>query len=405
MRNHVTHILIATLAFLAVLVSFNWLMDPYRIFKAPLISGFNTPKSELAIHERIFKTVSLSHYPADTVILGTSRSAVGLSPNHPALGTNAISLAIASQPYRETRMLFDLMSDRRAIKTFIIGLDFFVSNNLLQDPPDFVPENFTNDRIWKLAISGSTLMDSALTLANRKVIRNVNISEKGQIVWEEMCLKEANGHREWMLNSERDYLNSDYLPPPSYSFNFNTTNGVIPPLEHIRAIFARAYRERIALKLLISPSHARQWETLAAAGLWNKWEAWKHLVVQINEEEAKRAGQSPFPLWDFSGYNSISTESVPALDDTKTIMRWYLDSSHYTPATGNLVIDRIFNFKHPNRTVPDDFGILLTSRNIDAHLANIRVAREHYRQTHPEEIAEIAELAREASNQRLKSIK
>jgi hypothetical protein len=43
-------------------------------------------------------------------------------------------------------------------------------------------------------------------------------------------------------------------------------------LEQIRAVLSRAHRDSIQLKLLISPSHARQWETLVAAGLWDKWE-------------------------------------------------------------------------------------------------------------------------------------
>ncbi len=117
----------------------------------------------------------------------------------------------------------------------------------------------------------------------------------------------------------------------------------------------------------------------------------------MNEEEAQRAGQSTFPLWDFSGYNSISTEVVPVLGDTTTIMHWYFDSSHYTPAAGDLVFDRIFNYKSPDRTVPDDFGVLLTNQNIEFHLANIRSDREHYRQSHPDDINEIEAMARKVA--------
>ena len=47
------------------------------------------------------------------------------------------------------------------------------------------------------------------------------------------------------------------------------------------------------------------------------------------------------------------------------------------------MLDRIFNYHSPDRTVPADFGVLLTSQNIEAHLAHIRAAREQYRQTHP----------------------
>ncbi len=397
MRNYVIRICISSLIAFVAFAGFNWLVDPYKIWNAPNIHGINTAKSELAIHERIYKTVGLAQHPTNTVILGTSRSDIGLNPNHPALGQDAINLGISSQPYRETRMLFDWLHDRASVKTFVIGLDFFASNSFFPEPGDFAVENFTNERRWKLIFSGSTLVDSALTIHKRKVLLGDTWSEKGLRFWSDEYVKNGGGHRKIMSESEKMFLTKIYLPSPSCSFDFASTSGKLPPLEEIRAVFVRAHREHIALKLLISPSHSRQWETLAAAGLWDKWEEWKQRLVQMNEEEAQRAGQQPFPLWDFSGYNSISTETVPVPGDAKSIMSWYFDSSHYTPATGDLVLDRIFNLNSPERTVPDDFGILLTSHNIAAHLASIRVAREHYRQTHSADVAEIEAMAREVA--------
>ena len=395
MARYLVHLLATAFTLLSSVAAINWLIDPYSIWNTPKIHGLNTVKPKLADHHRIYKIVGLARHPANTVILGTSRSDIGLNPNHSALGQNALNLATAGQPYRETRMLFNWLNDREAIKTFVIGLDFFVANIFYTFPADFVAENFTNERGWQLAISGSTLMDSVNTIAKRKVLLSDTWSEKGLRLWSDEYVKNGGGSRKIMHESEKGYLTQYYLPPPSCSFSLASTGLKLTPLEEIRAIFSRAYREHISLKLLISPSHARQWETLAAAGLWDKWEEWKRHLVQMNEDEAQRTGQTPFPLWDFSGYNSISTETVPVLDDTETIMRWYFESSHYTPATGNLVLNRIFNLKSTDLTVPDDFGTLLTSRNIDTHLAHIRAAREHYRQTHPEDVAEIEAMARE----------
>ena len=397
MRNHLLQIFVATFIALVAIAGFNWLVDPYGIWNSPKIRGVNTAQSELAIHERIYKTVGLARHPADTIILGTSRSDIGINPNHPALGKDAINLAISAQPNRETHRLFDALNDRQKINTVVIGLDFFASNNLLREPPDFVAENFTIDRSWKLAFSGSTLMDSLRTIIKRKVLLSDTWSERGLRLWSAQYIKEGEGHRKLMKGSENGYLAVNYLPLPSCSYGFSSTDGRLPQLEEIRAIFARAHSDHIALKLLISPSHARQWETLAAAGLWGKWEEWKHRLVKMNEEEAQRAGQPIFPLWDFSGYNSISTEVVPVLGDTTTMMHWYFDSSHFTPAAGDLVLDRIFNYKSPDRTVPDDFGVLLTSQNIESRLANIRADREHYRQSHPDDINEIEAMARKVA--------
>lgn len=49
------------------------------------------------------------------------------------------------------------------------------------------------------------------------------------------------------------------------------------------------------------------------------------------------------------------------------------------------------------RTVPADFGVLLTSHNINTPRSRIRAEREQYHQTHPQDIAEIEALAREVA--------
>ena len=57
------------------------------------------------------------------------------------------------------------------------------------------------------------------------------------------------------------------------------------------------------------------------------------------------------------------------------------------------MLDKIFNYHESGRVVPDNFGVLITSDNIERHLEKIRTDRQHYRDTHPDDIAEIEELA------------
>ena len=87
----------------------------------------------------------------------------------------------------------------------------------------------------------------------------------------------------------------------------------------------------------------------------------------------------PFPIWDFSNYNSYNAEPVPEKGDLDTKMQWYWESSHYKKELGNLMLDRIFKYTHPERTVDDNFGVLITTGNIESHLAQIRTNREKWR--------------------------
>ena len=153
-----------------------------------------------------------------------------------------------------------------------------------------------------------------------------------------------------------------------------------------------AYANNIEVHLFISPSHAWHWEGLRNIGLWENWEQWKQELVRINQSESDKARKSAYPLLDFSGYNSITTETVPTLDSYSP-MQWYSDSSHYNHACGDLILDRVLTHNDPSKPIPDDFGIMVDTHNINGHLSDIRAARQHYADSHASDVQEMAELS------------
>ncbi|TAF02480.1 MAG: hypothetical protein EAZ77_18810, partial [Nostocales cyanobacterium] len=91
---------------------------------------------------------------------------------------------------------------------------------------------------------------------------------------------------------------------------------------------------------------------------WESFETWKRKVVQVT------------PVWDFSGYNTITTEQI------NDVMENYPDSSHYTKPAGDLLLNRILGYQE--KEVPADFGVLVNKENIESHLAKIRLDREEW---------------------------
>ncbi|HAC64211.1 MAG TPA: hypothetical protein DCF68_11885, partial [Cyanothece sp. UBA12306] len=100
------------------------------------------------------------------------------------------------------------------------------------------------------------------------------------------------------------------------------------------------------------------WEAIQVTGEGKTWEQWKRELVKIA------------PVWDFSGYNSITTQPI------NDVMENYTDNSHYTEKVGNLVLNRIFSYQLDQ--VPDDFGVLITPENIDNHLKKINQKRKQW---------------------------
>lgn len=63
--------------------------------------------------------------------------------------------------------------------------------------------------------------------------------------------------------------------------------------------------------------------------------------------------------WDFSGYNSITTNNYN-----------YYEESHYRPFIANIIAAKIFSDKTVK--VPDDFGLFVTPHNILQHIEDIK---------------------------------
>ena len=96
-----------------------------------------------------------------------------------------------------------------------------------------------------------------------------------------------------------------------------------------------------------------------------------------------------FPLWDFGGYNSVTTDEVPPPENPSRSMRWYWDIGHYNKTLGDIIQDRIFNFHEAGRVVPEDFGVQINSKNIDQHQSLQNAKQREYMQTYQEDIKEL----------------
>jgi hypothetical protein len=124
---------------------------------------------------------------------------------------------------------------------------------------------------------------------------------------------------------------------------------------------------------VINPVHADELEILDLLGYWPLFETWERELVTLTTDSAKVTGSQPIQLWDFTGYDSYTTEAVSV---GRSVLQWFWEPAHYTRALGNLIVMRIFG------QGDDHFGVLLSPANIEAHLADIREERRLYREQH-----------------------
>ncbi|MCA8960383.1 MAG: hypothetical protein KDC38_07715, partial [Planctomycetes bacterium] len=135
--------------------------------------------------------------------------------------------------------------------------------------------------------------------------------------------------------------------------------------------------------IVILPVHAVLLEAIALRGLWTEIEDWKRLLAS--------AGSERVVVWDFFVHSAITTSPLPKDGPppdgppSAPASPWFIDPSHATFATGDLVLDWVAGRQDDPRAGAF-FGSRLEPSTVEAHLEAAREARARYRAEHPEEI-------------------
>lgn len=336
----------------------NAVIDPYGMVNSPDISGVNQFKPEQITRVRMFKAAEVSRIQPRSLLMGSSRADIGLDPNHPALADvePGYNLGLSGANMHEVRQYFEhALYNQPDLDVVVIGLDFFMFNQFKQDEGDFSLERLNQqhpapDDLVNVLFSLDALESSVQTLRF-----NLRPSPSS--------LYDATGRRyqfgDFTQASEQRFrqMTTRLLETHGYYQDYELSQDYLADLE---AVVDLAAQHDIELHLFISPSHATLTESLYQAGLWPEYAAWKQALVAIA------------PIWNFAGYNSVTTERIS--DE----MMNYVDSSHYSTAVGNLMLNRMLDYRSDE--VPNDFGQLLSASTLDAHLREMLASRDQWQQ-------------------------
>lgn len=346
---------------LTLIALFNRGIDPYGIWDSPVFLKVNKVKPQKDKQVKLFKAIEVNKIEPKIIFLGSSRTEFGLDPRHPALKSNGehYNLGItATNMYEGMRYFEHAIAAQPDLKTVIVGIDFLMFNEFNPNKANFRDERLETNRII-LPDYLSTLWSLNAFTASLKTIKT-NIKEpKATGFYDDRGMRYPEyyiRHIYFNLSPKpisqkllRQFQNESHLHK---NYQLSSTH-----LEHLQKIVDICKKRGIELKIFISPAHAAQWDSIRSAGLWSVFEQWKREVIKLA------------PVWDFSGYNSITTEPIRGRR-----MKNYIESSHYRKEVGDLVLNRMFDYRA--ETVPEDFGVLITPENIEAHLEKIRSDRE-----------------------------
>lgn len=379
---------IACAATLACVALLNVAVDPYGFFGTPAVPGLTERKPTAFKHDRFLKAGLAARSRADCLLAGNSRIGEGIPSDHAMFADcrQVLDISLAGPNMTETRESVAMAMRSYPAAYLVANIDFFSFNALRKSTRGGTESTFAADplsrarTLFTATLNAGVTVDSVTTLARQsgKVFYDMT-GAVNQSYLEEASLVRPT--RATFLRGLRGYI-LHKLPPPAHDFKLQSADTA--PLEELRKFFQDRHAGGGRTMLFISASHVWQLELIDALGLWSQWEDWKRSVARVNEEVARELSREPFPLWDFSGYNTFTTELVPVNLDASGPLSHYWDTSHFRHSLGARILDQV-----SGRNITPGFGMQLTVDSVEQMLSDTREARDRWRRAHAQDVKDV----------------
>jgi hypothetical protein len=402
---------------LAAIVSVNFVVDPFGMYRVIELDGVNSHKPAVYHRVRLVKAYEVRRVRPRGIVLGTSRSHVALRPSHEGWDPAARPVYNLAFDGATTKEMYHYLLHAHAVQPLrqvVLGLDTYHATpapattrpdfdlHVLETPAVLAPLSPIRADLRVLS-SLDTVRASLATIRSQSDHEPEWFGPDGQRLGDVFFRRPGEpfvelgprGYFEEIDRLEVGFKRGGQLAPDTRQFG---PSGQRPEpagetsLDYIRQIVSFCRANGIDLRIFITPEHAHQLEITAVIGEWATIENAKRALVQLLADDAARHPDAlPIPLWDFSGYSRVTTEALPE-PDTHAEMRFYWDSSHFKEIVGDFVLDRVFGVSHPQRRVPQDFGVQLNPTTIEPTLARLRADQLAYRRRNPDDASWIRSL-------------
>ncbi|MBF0623935.1 MAG: hypothetical protein HQL82_03915 [Magnetococcales bacterium] len=387
-RSFVLQVALFTLILLGGPIFLVGLMDPFGLLGTPLLDGFNREKVTRDYSSRLAKPLQFLQGDYNALVLGTSRAGDGIDPRSPHLAPWRVyngSLLLGT--VHELSRFMTFAQETRPLALVLWGLDFL---------------SFPGQSAWRGNIQESLLFNSPLMFRLKHLI-NLDTTRQA---WQTLLLNrsgrpgQVDGHPNgWFGLPTRDPIGHDYrqvFPArarhdfcnPTFLTGYRFGPEVFDPLEEA---LARLKPAGVRIVLFVSPIHALHMELMHRRGLYPTFKNWlAGLAHRVHAVDARTPGPHPIVLYDFSGYNSVTTEAFPTGEGTDPgFMRWYWESVHYKVTTGDRILAQVLAPPGTQPPEPLDFGQPLTPATVMARVAALDPGRELYVRKWATDIARI----------------
>ncbi len=372
---------------------FNYLVDPYAIQGSEAISGFNAEKTQVADRVRLSKPYEVLDAKPKTLVLGNSRSEIGIDPDSPVWPGDAqpvYNLALPGTSLVAQYRVFQHAITTGTVKSVVVGLDFTdflidgddpkispktwigsageMEGRLLVNRDGTENKDYATQRLKDAIASLLTLdatIDSVLTIMGQGERDQEIRTPKGFSPAQQFpALVENEGHYHLFLQA--DITRSRALarePDDIYAANVEWS----PAFATLDAFVEDCRKRGIRITFFLHPLHGYIREQIEQFGLGDSYVAWKQALATWVSRHNDQV-----TVWDFGIYSDETMEDVPDRGDHHTQMKYYWEAGHYKSSLGDLMLARMFGGGD------DGFGYRLTSASVEAAVTQDRINRQVY---------------------------
>ncbi len=381
MNRYLTRLTLGV-AFLAALVLlFTRLVDPYGYWGGPTFAGINDIKPFANQHLIPVKHAQYGRAAYNTVLVGNSRTEVGLDPLSAKWPATMQPVYNFGMPGMGLPTSVDAMIQAAAVhkpKAIILGveyLDFRVTEEEwrasagAQPPLDPTNQTPVTD-LTSMLFSLDAVRESALALFEARKAHPATTTQQGYNGLNDYHdIVAAEGHAAIFEQRNREYVERFQTQKRRLAWPGPGANRNWQALERLVA-FCRA--NNIALTLHSFPYHADLLMIFDRSGLITELEAWRAAL-------GRYAQAKDVPLYDFIGLDERTAEAVPAPGDRGSKMAYYWEAGHFRSTLGDVLIETMVRGHTP-----------------DVSRQNLAAALKLYELSHPTDVARIDKLVNNA---------
>jgi hypothetical protein len=361
----------------ALVLAFTRLVNPYGYWGGPTLAGINDAKPFANQHLIPVKHSQYGRVPYTTVLIGNSRTEVGLDPLSRAWPAAMQPVYNFGMPGMGLPTSVDAMIQAAVVhkpKAIILGveyLDFRVTEDdwreaaAAQPTVDPTYRTPTAD-LTSILFSLDAVRESTLALFEARKAHPATTTAHGYNGLNDYHdIVAAEGYAAIFDQRDREYVERFQTQKRRLAWPGAGANRNWQALVRLVA-FCRA--NKIALTLHTFPYHADLLMIIDRSGLLPELEAWR--------ADLKRFAQAKnVALYDFIGLDERTTEPVPAPGDKTSKMTYYWEAGHFRSALGDALIETMVRGHTPN----------VSRQNLAATL-------KLYELSHPADVARINKL-------------